>query len=249
MTLESELKKIKMEETILLVNARKKKPSFIDEKLEEYIPEDLESTLKSVFELAFRKIFSDGTKIIAATFDKDKPEEAEDMIKKSRIAGMVDTGITFVEGTGLGILGVGVPDIPVFAAMVLRNVYQIAATYGFSYDDKTEQIYILKLIKGALAKGKDAEALSDQVDEYANKIDVLGYRHNLWIDQEMEDAANALADSMLYMKFIQTIPVVGAVGGLSNASVIRKISKYADVKYHKRMILRKMAMEDTTDEE
>lgn len=249
MTLERRLKQVNMEETIFLVNARKKKISIFDKTIEKYIPEGLESTLKNVFELAFRKIFSDGTKIIATTFDKSSAEDAEEAIRRSKISGLIDTSVTFVEGTGLGLLGVGVPDIPVFAAMVLRNIYQTAATYGFGYEDKTEQIYILKLIKGALSTGKEAEALSQEVDEYAKQIDLHNYMHDMWIGEDLEEAANALADSMLYIKFVQTIPVVGAVGGLSNASVIRKINKYADIKYHKRMILRDMAQRDldTTD--
>ena len=182
------------------------------------------------------------------TFDKNSPKEAEEMLRKSRIAATFDTGMSFVTGTGMGILGIGVPDIPIFTAMVLRNIYQIAAAYGFDYKSRTEQIYILKVIKGAMAIGEKAERTAAEVDRYSDGVDLRGEVNETWLGDELDEAAGALADSMLYMKFVQGIPVVGAAGGLSNASTMRKISKYADLKYHKRMIKRQLAHMTEADE-
>ena len=201
-----------------------------------------------MFELAFRKIFQNGVEVISMTFDKNSPKEAEEMLRKSRIAATFDTGMSFVTGTGMGILGIGVPDIPIFTAMVLRNIYQIAAAYGFDYKSRTEQIYILKVIKGAMAIGEKAERTAAEVDRYSDGVDLRGEVNETWLGDELDEAAGALADSMLYMKFVQGIPVVGAAGGLSNASTMRKISKYADLKYHKRMIKRQLAHMTEADE-
>ena len=79
-------------------------------------------------------------------------------------------------------------------------------------------------------------------------MDLRGEVNETWLGDELDEAAGALADSMLYMKFVQGIPVVGAAGGLSNASTMRKISKYADLKYHKRMIKRQLAHMTEADE-
>lgn len=38
--------------------------------------------------------------------------------------------ISGVEGVGLGLLGIGLPDIPLFTAVILKSVYEIALSYG-----------------------------------------------------------------------------------------------------------------------
>ncbi|MBQ9708689.1 MAG: EcsC family protein [Firmicutes bacterium] len=232
-----ELLNVEVAEKKLINAASKKKPSVFDKKIEQYVPDTLEKTLKDTFELAFRQIFQNGTGIISATFDEESPEEAEEMISKSRLAGMFDTGMSFVSGTGMGLLGIGLPDIPIFTAMVLRNIYQSAVAYGFDYRSRTEQVYILMLIEGALAIGDDAGRISRKIDAYSDKVDMNGFEHDSWLGEELDRASNALADSMLYMKFVQGMPIVGAAGGFSNASTMRKISKYVDIKYHKRKII------------
>ena len=244
----TELLTIELKERKLIKSAAAKKASIIDKKIQEYVPDNLEKTLNDMFELAFRKIFQNGVEVISMTFDKNSPKEAEEMLRKSRIAATFDTGMSFVTGTGMGILGIGVPDIPIFTAMVLRNIYQIAAAYGFDYKSRTEQIYILKIIKGAMAIGEKAERTAAEVDRYSDGVDLRGEVNETWLGDELDEAAGALADSMLYMKFVQGIPVVGAAGGLSNASTMRKISKYADLKYHKRMIKRQLAHMTEADE-
>ena len=244
----TELLTIELKERKLIKSAAAKKASIIDKKIQEYVPDNLEKTLNDMFELAFRKIFQNGVEVISMTFDKNSPKEAEEMLRKSRIAATFDTGMSFVTGTGMGILGIGVPDIPIFTAMVLRNIYQIAAAYGFDYKSRTEQIYILKVIKGAMAIGEKAERTAAEVDRYSDGVDLRGEVNETWLGDELNEAAGALADSMLYMKFVQGITVVGAAGGLSNASTMRKISKYADLKYHKRMIKRQLAHMTEADE-
>lgn len=227
---------VEIAERKFIRTAKNKKPSLIDKKIEQYVPDNLEKTLMDTFELAFRQIFQNGTSIISATFNKTRPEEAEEAIKKSKISGMVDSSVSFVTGTTMGILGVGLPDIPIFTAMVLRNIYQKAVTYGFDYKSRTEQIYILLLVKGALTLGEEAESISHEIDDYARRVDEDGMVNNTWLGEELDNAAYALADNMLYMKFVQGIPIVGAAGGISNVLTMRKINKYADIKYHKREI-------------
>ena len=47
----------------------------------------------------------------------------------------------------------------------------------------------------------------------------------------------SLSAELLYMKFLQTIPIVGVVGGAFNAVYMKKILKYAKLKYHRRFLL------------
>lgn len=67
-------------------------------------------------------------------------------------------------GIGLGALGIGLPDIPLFTGMVLKSIYETAISYGFSYDTAEEQCYILKLISTALSRGDAAESGNRSLD-------------------------------------------------------------------------------------
>ena len=51
--------------------------------------------------------------------------------------------------------------------------------------------------------------------------------------------ADDFALDMLVLKFIQGLPVVGVVGGLSNPVYFNKIMEYVRLKYHKRYLLNK----------
>ena len=51
--------------------------------------------------------------------------------------------------------------------------------------------------------------------------------------------ADDFALDMLVLKFIQGLPVVGVVGGLSNPVYYNKIMEYIRLKYHKRYLLSK----------
>ena len=51
--------------------------------------------------------------------------------------------ISGVAGVGMGVAGVGIPDIPVFTSMVLKSIYEIALNYGFDYDTKEDLFFLL----------------------------------------------------------------------------------------------------------
>lgn len=59
---------------------------------------------------------------------------------------LINKGITAAEGTLLGILGIGIPDIPVFIGVILKTVYEICVNYGFDYKSKSEKAFILNII-------------------------------------------------------------------------------------------------------
>ena len=45
-----------------------------------------------------------------------------------------------------------------------------------------------------------------------------------------------MSKELLYMKFLQGIPVAGAAGGIYNVIYLRKIQRYAGMKYRKRFL-------------
>lgn len=79
----------------------------------------------------------------------------------------------------MGVLGIGLPDIPVFTGMIPEG-----------YQEK----------------------------------------------EQIEQTAGALSKELLYMKFLQGIPVPGAVGGAYNAIYMKRIAEYAGLKYRHRYL-------------
>ena len=219
-------------------------------KIYEKIPENLEETLKKTFIKAFEIIFNKGTSIIEKSFNKEKInleyeinkfildyKEDKTNIKKldkySKKTNLVNNLITTSVGTGMGILGFGIPDIPLFVATILRGIYQISLSYGFDYKNEKERIYILRLIRIALSK------TVDEKKQYNEELkDEKSY--NAKLGDEIKTTAKIMANALLIEKFIQGIPVVGAVGGIVNNSIYRKISNFCMIKYKKRYLINKL---------
>ena len=239
-TLKKELTKARISETDFLIRRKKQKQSYIDSKIEKYVSEGLAGTLGAAFTKAFEIIFRDGTGIIKKTYGRGSSDNDDIVMLRNRARAILakDTVVTAAEGTGLGLAGIGLPDIPVFTAVLLRNIYQLAECYGFDYESKTEQVFILKLIETGLSYGESAEKLNDELNALMEQIDNEDYTYYGLISQQIKTASEAVSKEVLYMKFIQTIPVVGAAGGISNLTCLNKVGRFAELKYRKRFIMK-----------
>ena len=132
--------------------------------------------------------------------------------------------------------------------------YEIALSYGFSYDSEQEQIFILKLIEIALAhesalaegnmelnlwmQGKKSEIVVTENGE-RQEVEVehaTTRRFEISRSEQIKRTSDALAQELLYLKFVQGLPVVGVVGGLSDMVYQKKISDYAAMKYKRRFL-------------
>lgn len=245
----------KKEARYLMRRREEKTSSALQQKLEEKIPEKLEETLNTAFIKAFDLVFEKGTGLIEKTYNKDQQKtdyqvreyaaglkESRKTVKafgrQSQGTRMKNLMISGVEGVGLGLLGIGLPDIPLFTAVILKSVYEIALSYGFEYESEKEQWFILKMIETALKKGEELERNNSLL--------------NAWIDQngigktvkgrkeQSKETAAALAEALLYMKFLQGIPVVGAAGGAADTVYLKKITDYAELKYKRRFLRKKI---------
>lgn len=240
-------------ENKFLESRKNQKESILNQKLEEKVPAKLQKTLDKAFAKAFQLIFEKGTGVIEKTF---RPEEMKKDYqiknftneirqnrkslkafgKKAETSGNINLAVSGLAGVGMGILGVGIPDIPVFTGFIMKSIYEIALSYGFSYDTVEEKRFILLLIKGAVSCGDDMFTVNRMIDEYIESETMpAGYSES---DQITETAAG-LSKELLYMKFLQGIPVVGAVGGLYDAVYMKRINEYANLKYKKRFLLKK----------
>lgn len=120
----------------------------------------------------------------------------------------------------------------------MKNIYEIALSFGYSYDKREEKAYILLLICAAMEEGKRQLKFNEQVDNLGKKIDKKE-ANEVDLEELIRTTANILAEAMLTAKFIQGMPVVGLVGGVVNYRLIRKIGKYAKLKYKKRYLYKK----------
>ncbi len=250
---EKELAALLKKERRFLKNRETKKESFINRKLEKYVPAKLQGTLDLAFAKAFGLIFEKGTKVIEKTYDREslkidylendymngvleRRKTLRAFSKKAKNAGNKNLLFSGAAGIGMGIIGVGVPDIPVFTGFLLKSVYEIALDYGFDYNSEKEQAFILWVIEGAVSYG-------EKISETNKKIDRFISSGNLPEDYEREEAiksaAGNLSKELLYMKFVQGIPIIGAVGGFYDAVYMKRINEYANLKYYRRWLMNK----------
>ena len=90
------------------------------------------------------------------------------------------------------------------------------------------------LIRTAVSHGPQVREMNEKVNDYI-KSDWLPLDYIR--EEEIEKTAKALSEELLYMKFIQGIPIVGVTGGIYDAVYMREIIKYADLKYRQRKAL------------
>ena len=279
-----EWKALEKKEERFITAARHQKEPLLNRKLERFVPEKLEDTLNLAFYKAFELIFNRGTSIIEKTYRKEDMEntykinayaaglkESRKTMKafsreagKNKVRNLAAAG---AGGIGLGALGIGLPDIPLFTGMVLKSIYETAISYGFSYDTAEDQCYILKLISTALSRGDAAESGNRSLDAMGRLIrtgtplsetalsgtplsgtfsgqdglaalpggpeshDTASLCTSL-----MQQASHALSSELLYMKFLQGIPIAGIIGGMYDAVYLKRIADYADMKYKRRFL-------------
>jgi len=145
---------------------------------------------------------------------------------------------TAVEGIGLGILGIGMPDIVIWLGVLLRSIYGTALEYGYHYDSTGEKLLILKMMEASMQTGEAWEALDQEVDACLCR-DGHGDTEEEELNDQIERTALAFATDMLVMKFIQGIPLVGAIGGAANPVYYQKVMRYVQLKYRKKYLLSK----------
>lgn len=248
---EKELKNLIANEYRLLAKRRNKKESAINKLLADKIPEKLQGTINAAFSKAFSLIFDKGTPIIEMTYKKDELEKdfqidlysarirgtkksLKKLSNKADIAGGINLAVSGASGISMGLLGMGLPDIPVFTAMILRCVYEIAIHYGFGYETEEEKYFILLLIEGSVSYGSHLDAVNKKIDDFIRNPELpANYKRN----QQIQNTSNMLSTELLYMKFLQGVPIVGVVGGAYDIKYMNSISLYSRMKYKKRFLM------------
>ncbi len=241
-------KMIKAEGAFLDQNLHRKVSNW-QEKISKHVPEKLNDTLNTAFFKAFELIFEKGTGIIEKTYNREKKEQDYKIneyaaeLKNSRktmrafskqasVSKNINMAISTLEGVGMGVLGLGIPDIPVFLAVLLKSIYEIALSYGFHYDSEEEQIFILRIIETALSHEEDLMTGNMELNSWLKEPKPFEISRT----EQIRRTSDALSEEMLYLKFVQGMPVIGVVGGLSDMVYQKKITDYAAIKYKRRFL-------------
>lgn len=244
------------------VSRRKQGPtSVLINKLDRYVPQKLNETLDKAFYKGFSLIFEKGTSVIEKTYDKEQKQadfqidsyaselkkdrkSLKKFTKRARSSKAVNTMVTSLEGIGLGLVGAGLPDIPLFSAMVLKSVYEIALSYGYDYESDGEKTFILKIIEVAMYDDEEFQRENEAINSLIDDIVMAGDSLDEFeVDKEvqLENTANALSKEMLYTKFLQGQMIVGVAGGIFNPVYLNRISDYAVLKYRRRFLKSKVS--------
>lgn len=252
--LEKEWLKVEAQEQAYLKKRMEKKDSRLNQLLEKRVPEKLQGTLDAAFSKAFHLVFEKGTGVIEKTYRRDELEKSYKIneyaaqirgnrkslkvfSKKAAGAGNVNLVLSGVSGIGLGVLGIGIPDIMLFTGLMLKSIYEIALNYGFDYEKEEEKQFILLLIQGALSYGTILKEINEELNLF---MEQGTYRREDKLDEYINAAASCLSKELLYIKFLQGIPIVGAAGGAYDVIYMKKIVKYAEIKYRRRFYEKRM---------
>lgn len=254
-----EYQKLIKEEKKYILKKQEERDNFLNKALADKVPLKLQSTLETAFIKAFKLIFSRGQGAIEFTYNKEKQQKEfklrdfsgdvrqdrksiKAFSKTIRSKDGINLIMSGVSGVGMGILGIGILDIPIFTAMLLRDIYETSINFGFPYDSEKERFFILNIIKGAMSY-KDELCRTDLILNRFIQTESLPENYNE--ENEIAETASLLSDALLYMKFLQGIPIAGAVGGFYNVIYMKHIAKYSSLKYKKRYLAGKIAVEQS----
>ena len=219
--------------------------------LQEKVPKKVYVSLQKAFSKGFAVVFKQGSAVIEKTYNREalladceirayafKLKGTRKELRRSQRAaeksGLLNMAATTVEGIGLGVLGIGMPDIVLFLGVLLKGIYETALHYGFDYELDTERMLILKMLKTALCSGNDRIKGNAEVNAWVAKPKPVSCE---MLEQQIEETASAFAVDMLLLKFIQGIPLIGILGGAANPVYYGKIMRYVQIKYRKRFLL------------
>ena len=231
---------------------RDKPKSRLENSIRERIPKDLSEKLTGAFTSAFKFLLEKGTSVITKTYDKESIEAELDVYthlfekdktkrnwkrlnSKGKRRRFVDSAITTFEGALPGLLGIGLPDIPIFTAFILRGVYETALTYGFDCDKREERYFALKLIEGAMLRGEAQQTVIRSIKRTARLIAACD-TGSFDLDAQLRKTSQVLSEAVIAAKFVQGIPLVGVVGGAYNLTVYRQITGFACREYQLRYL-------------
>lgn len=237
--LEKQLEKLIRKERALL----EKPPIKLGKPILEKAPEPLVKALNQGFTKAFELLMERGSGLIGKTLPASSPAPNVGRVALAQWNLRAQGGVLgnqmlgAVDGTLLGVLGIGLPDIPVLLALLLKTIYQAAEDCGFSHDGPGERLFQIQLLCAAFGEGQQAVEDSAAADRTGWLLD-QGRQVPGELAPWVRKASQLLALRLTAAKALQGLPVVGAAGGAANWWAIGRAGTLASLKYRKRALYR-----------
>ena len=117
-----------------------------------------------------------------------------------------------------------------------------ALHFGVDYGKAEEQVFLLELLALSLYNGDDFMERDAEMNRKIYRMaceDDSQTKRETNLKQAALKASGALSGELLYMKFLQGIPVAGLIGGLYDGIYMKKVTDYAAVKLERRYLLTK----------
>ncbi len=246
--LTKELKQLAKKEVKYINKNLSKSLGKVEGWVEQKIPDKLQDTLEAAIFTSFETVFTKGTGVIEKGYNKSELEFTHKMnayalsirpdkksvkqfSKTSNSTSLKNIALSGTKGVGFGLLGIGLPDIPLFISMMLKGIYEIATSYGYDYNSTTERYFILQIIAVAFSYDNHKLENIEQLNNYTyDSIMPSSYSEH----QKIVEVSELLTNDLIYTKFIQGIPLVGVVGGTCDMLFTKKVLDYASIKYQQR---------------
>lgn len=228
--------------------------------VQDKIPKKATAAIEKAFQAAFENLFMGGLPLIEATFakegadldhlrvnfhlDKDPSQVGFHNLRQvSKKRTKSARRWAKVESVTLGLLGIGLPDIPVYLASILRNLYLLARAYGFTYDREEDKVYLVRLIRLALDKSGDNLTHHQDLLQLGRAMD-LGQTPEFDLEKEIRLCAQDLNRALLVSRVMMTLPLVGVLGGAYQPVVFDRIEDMARLHFEYRYLDGKIREEE-----
>lgn len=142
--------------------------------------------------------------------------------------------------TGIGGIFTLAIDIPAMLAVSLKTLQEIAIIHGYDPNEKSERVFIIKVLQFSLADVVGKRAILDELSNYYRKeenssSEMMSQLHG-W-----REVVYTYRDQFGWKKLFQMVPVAGMIfGAFTNRSMINDLSEAGIMLYRKRKILERL---------
>lgn len=188
------------------------------------IPEKIHSVLTTAIKQMVRAVCF-GAEFTAPKPTRDLPLEEREQKARARITFYRNTAAAEGAVTGAGGLLLGLADFPVWLALKMKLLFELAAIYGFDVKDYKERIHILLIFELTFSSQHNRNQVFAMVEDWLNYQRTLPDNiHDFdWRKFQLE-----YRDYIDLAKLLQLVPGVGAVvGAVVNHRLTEKLGNTA----------------------
>lgn len=170
----------------------------------------------------------------------DLPLELMDKVSQ----GVVEKRKKFatIQGASTGVGGIFTLaiDIPALLAVSLKTLQEIAIIHGYDPNEKSERVFIIKVLQFSMSDVVGKHAILDELSNYYRKEEKESGEIMSQL-QGWREVVYTYRDQFGWKKLFQMVPLAGMIfGAFTNRSMINDLSEAGIMLYRKRKILERL---------